>query len=278
MAERLDAALAAGPLLLLGWNPPPTRILSGDRASFDLFWQAVAAPTADYALRWHLSSPEGDVLLEETVPLSRYRTALWREQELVQVRYDLSVTPDLPAADYNLMLNILDSEGARLWDMDYLLASVTILARERQFTLPSGIAYPLDFSLGRVVHLRGFDIGGLSVQPGSRLPLRLYWQADGPTDLSYTVFIHLIGPDGLLHGQVDRLPADGAAPTHSWAHGQVVVDEIALPVLADAPLGTYRIAVGLYEQEHGGRLPVYDASGAELPDRQILLPLEVTVE
>jgi hypothetical protein len=144
--------------------------------------------------------------------------------------------------------------------------------------LPADIAYPLDLRLGDVVRLRGFNIGALLAGPGDRIPLTLIWQADGPTDLSYAVFVHLIGPDGLIHGQQDHPPAGGAAPTHSWATGQVIVDEIALPVYDDAPLGVYHIAVGLYNPTSADRLPVYDATGIELPNDQIELPLEVTVE
>jgi hypothetical protein len=107
--------------------------------------------------------------------------------------------------------------------------------------------------------------------------LTLYWQADGPTDLDYTVFVHLVGPDGQSHGQVDRFPAAGTAPTTSWADGQVVVDEMALPVAADIPAGLYHVAVGMYDAASGGRLPITDAAGQILPDAQAVLPVEITI-
>jgi hypothetical protein len=214
----------------------------------------------------------------ETVPLSLYPTAHWRAHELAQVRYDLSTPPDLPAGDYALTINVLDGADTPLWTEDLVLARLEILARDRLFTLPSDMAHPLDVTLGNVVHLRGFDIDGLSAAPGEQLALTLYWQADGPTDLSYSVFVHLVGPDGMIFGQVDRLPADGAAPTSSWAPGQVVVDTLSIPVRADTPSGTYHIAVGLYDPYSADRLPVYDAQGAELPTGQIVLPVEVMVK
>lgn len=276
--ERNDPPIPAGPLALLGADLPPERIASGDRVSFGLLWQATSAPGASYALRWRLATLEGGIALEEVAPLSPHPTALWRDRELEKVRYDVTVPPDLPTGDYGLLLNVLDADGAPLWDADHVLAQVEILARDRLFSLPSSIAYPLDYRLGSVVHLRGFDIGARAAQPGDTIPLTLYWQADGPTDLGYTVFVHLIGPDGAAHGQVDRQPAGGAAPTHSWARGQVVIDEMALPVLDDAPPGTYHIAMGLYNQDNAVRTVVYDATGIELPNRQIVLPIEVTVE
>jgi 4-amino-4-deoxy-L-arabinose transferase-like glycosyltransferase len=278
MAERLDPPLSVGSLSLLGYGAPPGQIASGDRVSFDLFWQATIVPEADYAVRWQLISTAGNVALEETAPLSPYPTSRWRAHELEQVRYDLPISPDLTPDDYVLAVNVLDGGGAPLWSEDVVLAEVEILARDRLFSLPGDIAYPLDVTLGDAVHLRGFDLDILSARPGDQLPLTLYWQADGPTDLSYTVFVHLVGPDGALHGQSDHLPDGGGAPTHTWAPDQVIVDEILLPVLADAPPGSYHIAVGLYDANSGLRPPVYDATGAELPDGQILLPIQITVQ
>jgi hypothetical protein len=278
IAERHVPPLAAGSLSVLGYNPPPDQIASGDRVSFDLFWRATAAPREDYALRWRLYTAEGDVALEETAPLSPYATSRWRAQELEQVRYDLPVAPAVPPGAYSLGFNVLDAEGATTWSKDTVLAEVEILARDRLFRLPDDIAYPLDVILGDAVRLRGFDLDAVSVLPGDQLSLTLYWQADGPTDLSYTVFVHLVGPDGMLYGQSDHWPARGAAPTHTWAPAQVVIDEISLPVLADAPPGSYHIAVGLYDANSGDRLRVYDAGGAELPDAQIVLPVEITLQ
>ena len=51
-----------------------------------------------------------------------------------------------------------------------------------------------------------------------------------------------------------------------------------LPALSDAPLGPYHIAVGLFDLATGLRLPIFDAAGNELPNQQIVLPVEVTVE
>jgi hypothetical protein len=277
LAERFDAPLSAGSLVLLGQNPPPAQLASGDRGSFDLLWSATAPPQADYALAWQLVGPQSGVALSQQVPLSPYPTSRWRAQELQQVRYDLPVPPELPAGIYGLRANVVDGRGTPLWPDDVLLATIEILDRARRFSLPPDIAYPLDVRLGEVVYLRGFDLDVLVARPGDEIPLTLYWQADGPTSLSYTVFVHLVGPDGMLHGQVDRLPADGAAPTHTWAPGQVVVDEMALPVLADAPPGAYHVAVGLYDVVSGDRLPVYDASGTQLPNGQIILPVEIWI-
>jgi hypothetical protein len=55
------------------------------------------------------------------------------------------------------------------------------------------------------------------------------------------------------------------------------VDRIALPVAADAPIGAYHVAVGMYDATSGGRLPITDASGQALLNDQIVLPIDITV-
>jgi hypothetical protein len=276
--ERNDPPLVAGPLRLLGYSPPAALLSSGDRVTFDLFWRAQQPPGEDYALRWRLYTPEGRVGWTEIDSLSPFATSGWRANELQQVRYDLTATPELPSGAYVLGINVLDETGSSLWTEDVELATIEVIARDRQFTMPSDVAYPLDLLLGDTVHLRGFDIDTLSVQPGGEMPLTLYWQADGPTEVGYLVFVHLVGPDGMIHGQVDRPPLNGAAPTHTWVSGQIVVDDLMLPALSDALPGTYHIAVGLFDLATGLRLPVFDASGEELPNQQIVLPVEINVQ
>ncbi|MDY7078936.1 MAG: glycosyltransferase family 39 protein [Chloroflexota bacterium] len=281
-------ALTAGPLLACIPDLPPQAIPSGDLLTLAITWSATTPPAGDYHVRWRLLDTAGSIALEQTTDLSPYATSRWRTDDAFESRYDLRLDPTLPAARYTLKLNVLASSGHPVWGEDENVTTVEVLPRDRLFELPSDIAHPLDLALGSAIHLRGFDLtpppsplelegteGGL--RPGDTLSLTLYWQADGPTDIDYTVFAHLVGPDGRPHGQVDRFPGGGAAPTSSWAPGQVILDEITLPVAADAPAGAYHIAVGMYDVVSGGRLPITGGSGNLLPNDQFVLPPEITV-
>jgi hypothetical protein len=250
---------------------------SGDTFTLALAWSATAPPQADFRVRWQLLDDAGSVALEQTTALSPYATSNWREGDSFEARYDLRLEPALPAAAYTLQLNVLAPDGHPLWAEDEALTTVEVLPRDRLFDLPDDIAYPLDLTLGDVIHLRGFDLDRGEAAPGGDLHLLLYWQGDGPAELDYTVFVHLAGPDGQLYGQVDRFPAGEIAPTTSWASGQVVVNEIALPVAADAPAGVYHIAVGMYDAASGGRLPIAGSSGQLLANDQYILPIEITI-
>jgi len=279
-------ALAAGDLLACVPLMSPQAAPSGGTLTLSLTWSALWPPEGDYDVRWRLVDARERVVLEDIVAVAPYATSRWRAGDRFETRYDLWLNPAVPAGTHRLVFNVLLPGGRPLWDEDEPVTEVEVLPRERSFDLPDDIAHPLELRLGDVAHLRGFEInpdtscacaeGGL-LYPGDTIDLTLYWQAEGPADLDYTVFVHFLGPDRRPHGQVDRPPAAGSAPTTSWAPGQVVVDTMSLSVAADAPPGMYRVAVGMYDAATGGRLPVTDASGRALPDDQAILPIVFTV-
>jgi hypothetical protein len=75
-------------------------------------------------------------------------------------------------------------------------------------------------------------------------------------NVSYTVFVQLLGVDDRPAGQHDAVPGDGFLPTTSWVNGEVLTDGHELVVKADAAPGVYRLVVGLYNAASGARLPV----------------------
>jgi 4-amino-4-deoxy-L-arabinose transferase-like glycosyltransferase len=130
---------------------------------------------------------------------------------------------------------------------------------------------PVTFAEG--IRLLGFRLAGEEpethgpmLSPGDALRLSLYWQADSPSDIPYTVFTHLFGPDGQLYGQWDNPPVRGTYPTTEWSPGESVVDHYEIPVSPDAPPGEYHLLVGLYDPVTGARLPVLDENGQAAGD------------
>ncbi|NLF00124.1 MAG: hypothetical protein GX601_04015, partial [Anaerolineales bacterium] len=272
----------AGPLRACVDDVKPATVWSGDRLAVPVTWTAQQTLLEDMSIRWQLLDATGAPAQEQTTTLAAHPTSRWRTHDSYTVPYDLRVDPSLPATEYTLALNVLASDGEPLWAIDQVVKKIQVLPRERSFELPTRIAHPLDLTLGGVVHLRGFDLavpdGSLqTLQPGDAISITLIWQGDGPTDLDYTVFAHLIGPDGNPYGQVDRFPANGAAPTSTWAPGQVVVDHLLLEVAAGAPQGAYQVVVGMYDALRGGRPPMVDGAGQRLSNDQLALPTALAV-
>jgi hypothetical protein len=139
-----------------------------------------------------------------------------------------------------------------------------------------GIQHPLSADLGGRVRLLGYSLNAGQVAPGGTLLLTLYWQALAPMEERYTVFTHLLDAGGQIQAQMDGEPQGGGLPTDRWTVGQVVQDNYALEVPAQAQPGPHLLEVGMYLLATMDRLPVQDPdSGAALGDRVVLGTVEV---
>ena len=85
------------------------------------------------------------------------------------------------------------------------------------------------------------------------------------------MFTQLIGPDGLVWGQQDNQPQAGRYPTTSWNLRDKVVDRYDLELREGAPVGEYRLIVGMYDLKTGQRLAAVDKEGNHLADDAIML-------
>lgn len=103
------------------------------------------------------------------------------------------------------------------------------------------------------------------------LHLTLHWQVRQVINRDLTVFVHLYGPDGQLVAQTDGYPLLGLSPFWLWPAGQTLADERVLPWPADAPVGTYRAAVGVYDQADGQRLTAVNPAGEAIPDNAVIV-------
>jgi hypothetical protein len=101
--------------------------------------------------------------------------------------------------------------------------------------------------------------------------LTLYWHAVRPPADDYTVFIHLLGPEGNVVAQADSQPDKGQYPTSYWDEGEQVSDTYELTLPADLPGGDYRLQAGMYRLATGERLPATQTNGEAWPDNAILL-------
>ena len=108
-----------------------------------------------------------------------------------------------------------------------------------------------------------------TVKPGEALQVDVTWRGLKSWLDNYTAFVHLLGPDGKVHGQVDQWPVQGTLPTASWAAGQVVDDPYTITLPPDAPSGQYQVEVGWYLLSTLRRLNVLDAAGRPSDDHVI---------
>ncbi len=138
------------------------------------------------------------------------------------------------------------------------------------------VLQPAQANLGQELLLTGYGLDGAAIQAGEVARLALRWQALAEMERDYTVFIHLLGPDGQIWGQRDGQPVGGFRPTSSWAVGEEILDHHALRLSSEAPPGEYRLVLGLYDAATGQRLPHLDANGKPLGDSVALQTVSVS--
>ncbi|MBI5878130.1 MAG: glycosyltransferase family 39 protein [Chloroflexi bacterium] len=134
---------------------------------------------------------------------------------------------------------------------------------------------PAQTRFGDAVTLTGYAVPP-SVARGETLPVVLQWQSSAPLSEDYTVFAHLLAPDGRVVTQMDSQPVGGTRPTRGWKPGEPVRDQIGVAVPFDAPPGVYRVEVGMYLLRTLQRLPVRESGGLPVQaDAVILGSIEV---
>ncbi|MBI4790434.1 MAG: glycosyltransferase family 39 protein [Chloroflexi bacterium] len=118
--------------------------------------------------------------------------------------------------------------------------------------------------VGETIELIGYDVA----REEGAVSVTVYWGSSVETDADYTVFVHLIGPNGLVT-QDDARPGHGSYPTSQWQAGQVIVDDYRLAVPRDLAPGEYQIEIGMYILKTGARVRLTDANGAPMENDRV---------
>ncbi|HSG14689.1 MAG TPA: glycosyltransferase family 39 protein, partial [Anaerolineae bacterium] len=258
-----------------------SQIAPGLPTDIALDWLALEKPADDYRVQLQLTDgPEGDVFYVETSTIwpGTYPPTSWRASELVTSFHRLHVPLEIPAVENPwLRLQLIPSNGDMPLPLSQgtnALTELMVDRREHLFEMPD-IGRLVEARFGEQILLLGYDLGQLPVRPGDALDVTLYWQAIKTPSDGYTVLNHLVGDDGLIHGQSDGPPSGDAWFTASWLPGEIIVDRRTIPVDADAPVGPHTLYVGLYTGGDGQRLPAYLDGQPQADDRLPLTTIDV---
>jgi 4-amino-4-deoxy-L-arabinose transferase-like glycosyltransferase len=292
-----------GGLVLRGEHLVPDQLKPGERLHASLYWEAREASLPDWVFRLRLLDDSGRIWQEALLrPAGEaYPTDRWLESDRYKGQFWLRLPEDAPPGRYRLEMEPEAPPGsmprqAGLWatlrrwlgaGQDTVrLGAVEVQALPpRPSALPAAdvplpdsldVSHPMLATLGGQIRFLGYDMEADTVRAGGEVRFNLYWQALGPTEVSFSVFTHLLGPSNQILGQKDGPPLDGNYPTTRWQQGEVIADPYAFTVDPSAPPGEYPLEVGFYRLETGVRLPVVDAEGLLMPhDRILLLPIKV---
>jgi len=262
----------------------------GSDPTFDLYFQPLQDLDRDYFITLYLADESYELrgAVEATQPaLLWFPTSRWGPGDIVKIPFR-HLPWDVSELDsYSVALGVLDGED--VWAQDQRLEPVvdsfsqnprlsngdTLLhlmrfRRDQGYTesLPDPVlesppadATPANIAFGDLASLEGYSISPDSLSPGDKLDLMLYWRALAATEVSYTVFTQLLGPDGQLHGQHDSPPGYDTLPSNRWQPDQLLPDEHRLLIAPNAPVGDYQLLIGFYNPDDGQRIPLADGSG-----------------
>lgn len=112
---------------------------------------------------------------------------------------------------------------------------------------------------GGAVALLDTRISTPTVQPDEYVLLEIDWRIEAPLRRDWSLFVHLVTPDGVIVGQRDVYPGGGALATSDLAAGYSWRNPVAVavPSSAYAP-ETLSIVVGWYDLATGARLALPD--------------------
>jgi len=237
------------------------RIVSGERVITSVDVMGDVPPASEAALRLAATGPDSSAVL--AISADNATSAL-------------STTQIVRSGESRLMFRAPDINGIYAMRLKFDMPSRCRWLAPLTTDCPIGALKVAGESIGNAINfdnqvlLTTSQVDQTSLQPGETLKVDLAWRGLKTWPADYTAFVHLVGPDGKVHGQVDQWPVQGTLPTSSWSAGQVVNDPYAVVLPPDAPRGKYQVEVGWYLLATLRRLSVLDVAGRPSDDKVII--------
>jgi len=254
MQHTLRTSVAPG-LELMGYDLGAEKVGPGERLPVTLYWRATRPGDTNYMVSLDAKSVAGNEGGGWTEPLAseEYPTSKWRRGEVLIDVHQLQMPANARSGFYVLNMRVIDATNGSYVSDRVILGKLEFVERARNFETPQ-VQHPVGVDLGGAVQLIGFDLPQEQVKAGEAFPLTIYWRALDEMDTSYAVFVHVVGPDGIIRGQWDSIPGGGALPTTGWIRDEIITDEYWVPMAEDAPPWQYTILVGMYDPMTNQRL------------------------
>lgn len=205
----------------------------------DLLWYSPEKPPEDYEVCFYLQNQAGPDSQSVCMPIAQnWPTNTWEDNDIVPGSYSFQIDPALPTGSYEISigLQLVGQETAVTHPLP--LSSIHI----------DQIVWPIRWD--DLIELSRYE-----VRPSlGSLTFTFYWEAVQEMETSYKIFLHIYDPDrDELVSQLDTYPVGWTYYTNQWQAGEVVEDQITLPI-QDLPAGSYQLFIGFYDEESGERL------------------------
>lgn len=282
----------AGQIELLGYDLPLRRVEAGQGIPLVLYWRGLARMREDYTISVQLLDAEqqrrGGY---DRFPRETYNTYLWVPGEIVDDGFAVPVDSTAPDGVYTIRIGLYHRQDGEITELPLVqdgqpLAGKSVVigpikvggpppaailsTQELATDPPQSPSLASSNNLGQppLISLRGYDL----VRQETSLQIRLYWESLAETPVDWSIFVHLRDSSGQTITQKDGPAGSGRYPSSLWEPGEIISDEILLPLPAELPRGQYHLVVGLYDLATGRRLPVPEAANDEMLLTSLELP------
>ena len=262
LADHLMAEL--GPLSLLDAHLDRREAAPGDPVLWSSLWRALEKPSDDLWVRLTLSHPDGSTAASfDLAPaVAWHPTWVWQKDDVWLGQHQLRLPAHLDSGSYIWLLQLCQTAGGACREVgpEVNVGSLTVAAPTRLWTSPT-LDIDTDVELGGVVTLLGANLepNVATLSPGTTVTVTLVWQATSEMEVSYRVFLHLVGPDGALVAQSDSEPVNWTRPTTGWAVREIILDGRELAIPESVHPGRFSLRAGLYTTD-AGRLTASDGT------------------
>jgi hypothetical protein len=269
-------------ITVLGCEVSPRSLEPGQTLEVALFLQATRPitepPNEDYALALQLLSPiPGDdtaLINFNTIPGGgNYPTYAWQPDEVIVDRYHLQVPEQVGQAQAWQIVAIFYrvSDGQRLGITvagqpagEMLGLGLVRVGASEPPTVPPEARLEPGPLFGDAIRLEG-----VRLQPQEDwVRVQVWWRAVARLPDDYTTLVHLYDAEGALLAAGDAPPRQGAYPTSLWEPGDLIVDEVVLPL--EGPGRS--VGLGWYDPSTGVRLPLSGDASQTVVVQDIPLP------
>lgn len=280
--------------LLLGHEPLPAQVASGEALEVSLYWRALEPQGRNYAASVALVDAAGRRWTEIGMRSPRWHrqpppVATWSPDQYALTAYLADLLPGTPPGDYEVILTAFDKRDP--------LAPLTAYA-------PDGTALGPELALGRIcvtrsaqkpqpdeittqvrletdlgsLRLVGADLDRTEAAPGDPMGLTLFWHAPAGAwpgkamarpDLEARLALTLEGT-GTEAAAWDLAPVRADWPTTAWRAGDLWRGQHQLRLPGGLARGAYAWQLQLYETS--GATPVPVGQAVELGTLQVNAP------
>ena len=257
---------------LLGYTFSGSSFLPGEEIGVTLYWKCLSQFDENYSVFVHVFGKDNEPIGQsDSFPGSgAFATRLCKTGDVIVDRHRIALSASasspsaarieaglylLPGFD---TLTATDERGQAIGSSPTIGRVKVASARKGSTSNASEIA-----GFGGKIALVGIDVQKSDIAPGSVLSGTLVWRADTAIQQDYTVFVQLVGRNGLI-AQYDSQPVRGNYPTSMWEGGEVIDDPFQMIIGSDVKEGVYDLIAGLYDVNSGARLKVKDSTFVKL--------------